>query len=345
MRARRAALIVASVLWATGCPPTLSSENEEFSDALRRATSEAEAGRHDAALSAYEQAAAAADRRVDREEALYREARLYERMRRPDAALAIYERIAATRPIARRTLRARLQCARMRMVLGREDEAERDLAWIVTEAPGSGLAARALFLLVHDFASTADERIAMLDALYPRVGTSELGDDILMLGAEACLERDDRACARERLERIADEHPYPQGARFDDALVRLAELAREDRDLPRAIGYLDRLLSVRETTTVVGSYSRPAMPGAALMRARLYRELGDVARALEAYEEAYDGFPTARIRDDALFERALLVLESGDRASGCELLDRLMREFEVGSARRRARAEIERACR
>jgi tetratricopeptide (TPR) repeat protein len=338
----RGALIA---LLLVGCPPTLSSENEEFSDALLLATREAQAGRTAAAVRAYERAAAAADRRVDREEALYREARLLERAARIEAALGIYDRIAAARPIARRTIRARLQAARMRIALGRRDEARRDLEWIVAEAPGSGLAGRALFLLVRDFATSTGDRIALLDGLYTRVGSSELGDDILMLGAEACLESEDRAGARSRLERLADEHPYPQGARFDDALVRLAELAREEGDLPRAIGYLDRLLEVRETTSIIGSYSRPRMPDAALMRARLYRELGDVENALGAYRDAIDEFPTARIRDDALVEQAELMLANGDREGACELFGRATREFEVGSARRRAVAEMDRSCR
>lgn len=313
----------------------------------------AQAGRHHhhgrmrEAAQAYGQAARHAERRVDRDEALYRQAKVLERAGEHARAVAILDEVAARRPVSRRTVRALFDASKLRVELGRRDEGLAGYRQLVRAHPEDGLASRALFLLLADFErrDDADGALAFLEQLDREVGRSTLGDDVLAHRADLLLARGDREGAKRALERIVAEHPYPHGQRWDDALTRLADLAGEDGDWPAAVRYLERMLAVHEWTSAPGSYTLPSFPEARLRVARIHRDhLRDPAAARASFVATYEEFPTSRVRDDAMVELGEMLLDGGDRVEGCGILKDAVEEFEVGSARRRAAARIGRDC-
>jgi tetratricopeptide (TPR) repeat protein len=333
-----------SALVVAGCVPTLSQpRGEAHLAAMADATRHYHHGRTEDAAQAWGEAARTAERRVDRDEAEYRRARALLRLERVDEALALLDDIAARRPISRRTVRARFDAALVRREGGQREEADEALLWIVRQRPGDGPASRALRLLLESRASEpAAARLAFLRELYAQVGDSDLGDDILSEQAAVLRAGGDRAGAEAALAQLVREHPYPHGQRWDDALWRLAELAEEREDYPAAIRHLEQMIAPHEHTVTPGSQTAPRMPEARLRIARLYRDrLRDWERAAAHFEGMAAQFPTSLLRDDALYELGLMWLELGRRAAGCAALDRVLREHEVGRARRlaeRARA-------
>lgn len=258
----------------------------------------------------------------------------------------MFDAIAERRPVSRRTTRALFDAALIRLELGEREAAHEALTSIVEERPNDGPAARALRLLMEARESEPPAvRLQFLETLYAKVGSSDLGDDILAFEADVRLEAGDREGAVRALERLAREHPYPHGARWDDALFRLADLAEEDGDFERAIAYLTRLVTPHEETVGFGSQTVPRMAEARLRIARIYRDrLGDVEQAAAHFRGMYEQFPTSLLRDDALYELGALQLEAGQRAEGCAMLARVVREFQVGHARRLAARRLEADC-
>ncbi|AKF08601.1 tetratricopeptide repeat protein [Sandaracinus amylolyticus] len=344
----RCAEAIAIAIAIAGCVPTISQpRGEAHLDAMAEAGRHHSHGRDREAAIAYERAAEHAERRVDRDEAEWRQAQALRREGSIDDALAILDRIAERTPIARRTVRARFEAARLRLERGERDCALASLRVVVRDHPSHGQASRALVLLVRALREESDDvALAELRALDGHVASSDLHDDVLTHLAEIHLARGERAAARALYERIADEHPYPQGERWDDTLWRLADLAEQDGDPRAAIAYLERMITPRSEGIPPGSYTQPRMPDAALRIARLQRDaLRDHDAAARAYRRAYDAFPTSRVRDDALVELGELQLDAGERDAGCATLRRATGELEVGAAHRRALQRSARDCR
>jgi tetratricopeptide (TPR) repeat protein len=338
-RTQRASLAACIALASVGCVPTLSQpRGEAHLASMADATRHYHHGRLEEAAAAWEQAARTAERRVDRDEAEYRRARALLRLERIDEALALLDALAERRPISRRTVRARFDAALVRRERGQVAEADAALLWIVEERPGDGPASRALRLLLETRSSEpAAARLAFLRELYARVGTSDLGDDLLTEEAAILHAEGDRAGAEAALTRLVGEHPYPHGQRWDDALWRLADLAEEREDWEGAIAHLERMIAPLEHTVTPGSQTAPRMPAARLRIARIYRDrLQDPERAAAHFERMGQQFPTSTLRDDALFELGSMWLERGRRAEGCAVLARLVATYEVGRARRLA---------
>lgn len=338
------AVVVALASLSIGCTPSLSQpRGAAHLAAMGEATRHYHHGRMQEAADAYGVAARAAERRVDRDEAEYRRARTLLRMGNESEALAMLDAIAARRPISRRTIRALFDAALIRMELGENGRAMEALLFIVNERPGDGPASRSLRLILD--ARPAAARLAFLRALHERVGATDLGDDILWYEADLSIELGDREGAVAALEQIVREHPYPYGQRWDDALWRLADLAEEAGDPRGAIAYLARMIDPHELTVTPGSQTLPRMPDARLRIARIYRDrLDDPVRAAEHFTGTYSQFPTSRVRDDALYELGVMWLERGEHDEGCAMLARVVREFDVGHARRLAEERTTRDC-
>ncbi|MCC6875478.1 MAG: tetratricopeptide repeat protein [Sandaracinaceae bacterium] len=340
--AMQLAILVAS------CVPTLSApRGEAHLSALRDARRHFHHGRFDEAAASFALAASAAERRVDRDEALYAQARSLLRLDRRREALAILDEVAARRPVSRRTARALFDSALVRLELGEAERADSDLERVVRHYPDDGPASRALWYLLRARENQSpQERLRFLSRLYDEVGQHDVGDDLLDAEADLFLEIGDRAGAVAALERLVREHAYPHGQRWDDALVRLADLAQEDGDHERAIALLTRLLEPHQRELPPGTTTLPTMPAARLRIARIYRDrLHDPVRAAHHFEGVTTQFPESLLRDDALFELGEMWLDGGRRVEGCAMLARVVREFEVGHARRLARERHERDCR
>lgn len=327
---------------------TLSEpDSPGYMDAMAEATRHEHHGRLEEAERAYARAVKLARRRVDQDEARYRRANILEELGQHEQALRLFDAIAVREPPSRRTARATFDAALLREQLGRREKAMAGFREVVREHPDSGLGGRALWYLVKDRRDRGDDAgaLAMLRPLYPRLRETTLGDDVLHHRAIILLDRGDREGARRALERIVDEHPYPQGHRWDDALMKLADLAEEDGQLLRAAGYMRALVRPHETTSMVGSYTLPNMPKAQLRMARLYRRAGAHEEAASAYRELGDEFPRSILRDDALYELGDMRFEQGRRQEACELFREVTEEFEVGHARREAADRLARDCR
>lgn len=329
-----------------GCvPATISApRGEEHLAAMRQATTHYHHGRVAEAAEAWEEAARTAERRVDRDEAEYRQARALLRLERREEAMAMLDEIARRRPISRRTVRARFDAALIRQELGLEAQAQDSYRWIVEERPGDGPAGRSLVLHLASYPDDA-ARLVFLRGLYDRVGESDLGDDILFYAAEMHVDAGEEEAAIELFERLVRDHPYPRGQRWDNALFRLADLADARGDHVGAIRHLRRILELFETTVIPGSQTLPRMPEARMRIARTYRDhLHDWERAAEEYRLVYRQFTTSLLRDDALYEMGAMWLDAGERAEGCNVLRQVVSEFEVGHARRLAARRIEQDC-
>jgi tetratricopeptide (TPR) repeat protein len=350
-RARRPAAETGSLLLAllvTGCVPTISQpRGEAHLSAMRDATRHYHHGRMDEAAAAWDEAARAAERRVDRDEAEYRRARALRRMDRDREALALLDAIAARRPVSRRTVRARFDAALIRLDLGETERALAAFEHIVREHPGDGPAGRSLRLLMEARESEpAEARLSFLRSLYEAVGRSDLGDDILTYEAAILRAQGERAAAVEVYERLLADHAYPHGQRWDETFHRLADLAEEAGEHEAAVEYLRRMIEVHAHTITPGSQTPPGFPRARLRMARIYRDhLDDPERAAEHFRGTYEQFPTSRLRDDALYELGAMWLDRGRAARGCAVLERVVREFEVGHARRLAAERLEADCR
>lgn len=330
-----------------GCPPTLSApRGEAHLDAMAEASRHHAHGRDEEAIASWDEAARTAERRVDRDEAEWRAALELRRAGRLDEARARFDAIAARRPISRRTVRARFEVGRILLEQGARDEALAVLRDLCLSHPGDGPASRALAIVVGELEERDPAALeSFLRELDERVASTDLHDDALTHLAELLRRRGDREGARAAYERIVTLHPYPHGQRWDDTFMRLADMAEEDGDPRAAIRYLERMIEVHAHGIRPGSYTLPLMPEAATRMAHLWRDaLGDWERAAAVYRAAYDRFDTSRSRDDWLVELGELLVAHDRQAEGCETLRRATREFDAGSAVRRAREVLASAC-
>lgn len=333
-------------LWA--CAPTLSKpRGDEHLKALAEAERHQHHGRLEQALASYEKAAMSAERRVDRDEALYRESRIRARMGDLAAAVALCDRIAEQKPASRRTLRARLDGARYRLELGQSERAEQDLRSLVREHGDAGEATSALRILLDLRVRPAEHAVGLA---YVRELAKGLADNtareaLMREEAELLISLGQSGEATHVLEEQVKRFPYPRGVLWDDSLSRLADLAQNDGDPKAAIAFLQRMLDAHESAIAIGSYTRPKLPEAALRIARIYRDdLKDPDAAVKAYRSVQSEFPSSRVVDDALAEEGELWLSRGDRTQGCALLQRVLTEHEVGAAHRRAQARVAQDC-
>lgn len=332
------------------CAPTISlPRGEEHLDALAEAQAHEHHGRREEAIQAYGRAAASAERRVDREEALYRQSRVYASMGDYENAIAVCDELGRAEPMARRTLRARLDAARYRLEIGEGERADAELRALVVDHPESAAAQGALRTLtqlhVKD-ADSVDNALHWVRQLSAEVDGKKIHESLLSLEADLLIAEDRFAEAKAVLERQVEAFPYPHGSRWDNALWKLADLALKGQDPKGAVQYLERMIGVHEKSFILGSYTRPLFPKAALRIARIYRdELRDEKAALKAYAHVRAEFPKSLVVDDALEEEGMLRIASGDTKKGCALLHELLEKHEVGSARRRAEENVQRLCR
>lgn len=347
------------LLLVSGCFVSLSRpRGEAHLLALAEAGRDLHHGRLCESAERYKNAADAAERRVDRDEALYRYAKTLLRcmeQSQPEQdheaelrlALAALDEIATKLPVSRRTARASLDAGLALLKHGHQVEGIARLRQMVVRFPETSLASRALYWIMRDEKekSGAAGVIARSDELLGSLLLSSVGDDLLMFKARAQLELGESAAGQEALERLIRFHPYPEGERWDDALWLLADLAEERGDFAAVVERMQQILAVHESTTNPGSYTLPRMPEAAVRLAKtLQSSLHDRPAAREAWEDLYDDFPYSTFRDDALLALAQMDFEDGAATKGCERLRMIATEFEAGRARREAVRLMEQNC-
>jgi tetratricopeptide (TPR) repeat protein len=297
------------------------------------------AGRLREAALAWDRAEAEAQRPRDRLQARFLAAMALARDGDTDGALVRLDAVAQESPEFEHGARAALEAARLRYARPQDRaRAVTDLEALCRTRPDTGPARRALSLLVlHlDAEDPSGERtLALLGSLRGPLQGTGLEDGVRWEEARR-LERASRETeAAEAYEALLTAIPYPHNRHWDDASLAEARLLRA-RDPRRALAVLDRALAVREVSYSNGSYEAPRFPDCAMLRGALLQALGETEAAARAYHFVYTDFPTARVRDDALWAEAE-VLQGGSPARACAVYATLLREFPCTRFGRRAR--------
>jgi tetratricopeptide (TPR) repeat protein len=285
-------------------------------------------GRFDEAAREYEAAAGASLRATDRAEALYLRAASYQRARAWDQARAAYARLMKDEPQSQRARRARFDLAAMEIEAGNRNRGYELLRDAMMKQPDDGLARRAFIRYLEYLDQNGADSLAWLLSAQPALASTELDENVLYAIAERQEKSGELEHARDSYAWCADRHPYPQGSLFDDALWH-ASLVDEKLGRPeQAIDDLERMLRVREPSSLTGSYERPRFSPARYRVAVLYRDaLGNHAEARRQFHKLYAEHPTSILRDDALWEEAKLAQADGDERDACALTATLAKDF------------------
>jgi outer membrane protein assembly factor BamD (BamD/ComL family) len=195
-------------------------------------------------------------------------------------------------------------------------------------------AARATFALAlrRYFAELAERGgdravLGYLDRAIPELGGTDLAEQLYYERARRLEASEQLAPAADAYLAVAERFPYPYGAYWDDALLRGADCAVRLGRPEQAIVLLERMLRARESSHLSGSYERPLFADAAYRLAELYRDSRhDAAAARRAFRAVFDGYPTSTLRDDALWQEALIARQSEPRAA-CAPLSLLVAQF------------------
>jgi TolA-binding protein len=254
----------------------------------------------------------------EREEALYREAASLERAGDRAAAEAAYGKLEQGN--GERAERAAY--SRAESVIARGDSATGYalLRQALLRFPGSGLARNAARRLLEAAREARGQvaALAELDALLAELRGTELEESLSFLRAQWLEAAGNSDQARAAYLALAERFPYPKGAFWDDALLAAARIDTARGEDRAALGHLERLLRERETAHFSGSYERSSYAEARFRIAEIYRDkLSDPARARAEFRRVWSDHPTSRLRDDALFQEALIALRSGDRPGAC----------------------------
>jgi len=196
--------------------------------------------------------------------------------------------------------------------------------------PSSGVAGLALRRYFSGLAEHGGDEavLAYIDQAEPALDQTQLSEQFLYERARRLDARGGKlAEARDAYLVVAERFPYPHGAYWDDALFRGAECEQRLGNPQRALELLTRMLAAREASHLSGSYERPRFANAAYRIAELYRdEIHDLAAARRAFHGVFVDYPSSTLRDDALWQEALLARRSST-SEPCAPLALLIREL------------------
>ncbi|MEI9939681.1 MAG: tetratricopeptide repeat protein [Pseudomonadota bacterium] len=316
------ALLFAVLLAA--CAPTLPAAYVQARDAAEGAYAH---GQFAEAAERWLSAAGSAASARDRSEARYRAAASYERAGRVEDARKWYVLLASGS--SERAPRAAFALADLRLKSGDTEGGLAELEAAIRKYPSSAIAGLALRRYFSALAEQGGDQ-AVLDYIQrvePALDQSDLAEQLLYERARRLETRGETAAAVKAYVVLADRFPYPYGAYWDDALLRAADdellLGKPDD----AIALLERMLRARETSHLSGSYERPHFADAAYRVAELYRDAKrDPDAARRAFRGVFVDYPTSTLRDDALWQEALLARHSAE-PQACEPLLLLVKQI------------------
>ena len=299
------------------------------------------AGRYDEAATLFAQAAARAQRIKDRDEALFLQARMYERGEHPQQAAAVYRNITTATPPGPRRARAEYELAEWEIAHGNKSRGYHMLAHAFRRWPNHGGAKHALHrLVIHLRGSGGEEAVrAQLLSWLKKLGETEAAQQLKYELGLSWLRSDEPLKAEQALLRAAREHPYPQGSLTDDALMWASKAAEARGALTPAMAYLDEMQAARESSQG-GSYNRPMYPAAQYRKALLLRDkVKDLAAARAQLKVMYTRYPNSVLADDAMWHNARLALALNQRDDACDIA-RALREREPKSRYRRCLPQL-----
>jgi outer membrane protein assembly factor BamD (BamD/ComL family) len=282
-----------------------------------------------------------------------------------DIAADRYDEAARTAKVPRDAVRARYEAALARAQTGDVARASKELHALADASPPNAYSAQAAYkaadlawksdpaqgfvefeavalrfhedpiarvalarVLRHDDESGAATTLGHLDALGAKVRGTSLEGEVAYQRAVRLAELGRTEAARDAFLEVARRWPYPVGPYFDDSLYRASELEEKLGRYQEAVADLERLLSFRESSVMIGTYERPRYVPAMLRLVKLYEErLHDRAKARETLHRLYADFKTSTLRDDALWREAALWLKDGDTGTACDRLSTLTNDF------------------
>lgn len=281
------------------------------------------AGRYDEAARYYGQAAHEADRTHHRDEMLYMQAASWHRAGHHEQARAGYEQLERLSPGGERAARAAYEQLQIELEHGDKAKGYRMLEQFIVRYGSSSLGPRALVRYAGHLQRDrgTDAAIAYLRNGLPWFRAHELGEQAGYSLARLYEEAGQIRAARDMYVDTARRYPYPQGALFDDALFRAAELDEQLGQPHEAIAHLREMIREREQAGFGSSYERPRFAQAQYRIAEIYRDvLHDYPAAQREFIQLYRSFTKSVRRDDALWEAARLAVMAGDQKKACDLM-------------------------
>ena len=286
------------------CAPNLPAAYVQARDA---AESDYAKGKFAAAAERWLGAAASADTARDRNDARYRAATSYERAGDLARAKAIYGELANGN--SDRAPRATFALADLQIRAGDEAGGNAALEAAARKYPTSGVANLALRRYFAALSDQGGDRAVLdyIDRVEPALDHGDLAEQLLYERGRRLEALGSLTAARDAYLVVADRFPYPHGAYWDDALFHGADCELRLGRPERAVQLLERMLAAREASHLSGSYERPRFADAAYRVAELYRDqLHDPESARRAFHGVFVGYPNSTLRDDALWQEALL---------------------------------------
>jgi tetratricopeptide (TPR) repeat protein len=323
---REAALVAIAFLLAS-CAASLPPRYQRARAAAERSYAH---GRYDEAARHWLEAADAAERRYDRHEARYRAAASLRRARRYDEARAIYESLAREPAASERKARVDFDIATMLIERGDVDQGYALLERAIVRHPASGLSRAALSRYVGWLRERRGTTavLAWIDAKEPVLAKTELAESMMYLRASELEQSGKLEAARDAYLETAERFPYPHGDYWDDALFHASQLDEQLGNYQAAVDHLRRMLGQREFAHLQGSYQRPRFAPAQYRIAELYRDrLRDPLAARREFHRVFLEHETSVLRDDALWNEALLAARAGDLRVTCELVGLIVRKL------------------
>ena len=302
-----------AALLLLSCAPNLPPAYVHARDAAESAYA---GGNFTGAAQRWLDAAQNADSARDRNDARYRAAASYERAGELARAKEIYGTLASGN--SDRAARATFALAELQIRAGDEAGGNAALEAAVRKFPGSGVANLALRRYFAALAEHGGDQavLAYIDRVEPSLGHGDLAEQLLYERARRFDSLGQAGAARDAYVVVADRFPYPYGAYWDDALFRGADCELRLGAPARAVALLERMLAAREASHMSGSYERPRFADAAYRVAELYRDqLRDPKAARRAFHGVFVDYPSSTLRDDALWQEALLAHQAGDTAA------------------------------
>jgi tetratricopeptide (TPR) repeat protein len=171
----------------------------------------------------------------------------------------------------------------------------------------------------------AEAALNWLDRTAKKFEHSELSQHVYYARARYLEKLERLGEARTQFLEIARRFPYPQGTVWDDSLFAASLLDERLGNSRAAVSDLERMLREREPSHIQGSYERPLYAQARFRIALLYRDrFSDPARARREFRRVFDEHRTSLLRDDALWNEALLAKKSEGASATCAPLKLLV---------------------
>jgi TolA-binding protein len=323
----RASAALALLALAAGCARSLPAAYERERAAAERAYAH---GRYDEAAEHWLGARKAAEHNRERQEAVYRAAQSLRRARRYDESSKLLAALIREFPRSERAERAAYDLAALAIERGDAERGHAELERAVRRHPGSGLARGALTRLIARVEERGGTRqaLAWIEQRRAAFSATELAEHVEYARAELLERAGELEQALAGYLAVAERFGYPRGDVWDDALYEASVLEEKLGRPARAIAHLERMLAEREPSHLQGSYERPRYAQARFRIAELRRDrLNDAPAARREFRRVFAEHPTSPLRDDALWNEAVLARKSGDRAGACAALELLVEEL------------------